>query len=98
MNILAGDVSGTKTHLAIHQMDRRSLNPLAEETFPSEEYPNLESILREFLRKVEVYSTSVRVSGPVIKGRASITYLSWINDKRKLREEFELEFDFSGCV
>ena len=92
MNPLAGDVGGTKTNLAIYQMDRGPSDPLAEETFPSDEYPDLESILGEFLRKVKVQvdSASVGVAGPVIEGRASITNLSWIIDERKLREEFKL--------
>ncbi|MGA2626173.1 MAG: glucokinase [Candidatus Bathyarchaeia archaeon] len=37
---------------------------------------------------VECLSSSV--VGPVIERRASITYLSWIINERKLREEFEL--------
>ena len=92
MNLLAGDVGGTKTNLAIYEMDREPSIPLAEETFPSEKYPDLESILREFLRKVklQVDSASVGVAGLVIEGRASITNLGWIIDERKLKEEFKL--------
>ncbi len=65
MRLLTGNVGGTKTDLAIYQMERRSLNRLTEEIFPSEKYPDLELILREFLRKVKVQvdSASVGVAG-----------------------------------
>lgn len=92
VNLLAGDVGGTKTTLAIYQMDRGPSNRLAEITFQSEKYPDLESILHEFLRKVKVQvdSASIGVAGSVIEGKANITNLGWVIDERKLREEFKL--------
>ncbi|HMU54558.1 MAG TPA: glucokinase [Nitrospira sp.] len=47
--ILAGDIGGTKTHLALFDWKDERTEPIRAESFPSKEYASLEEILEEFL-------------------------------------------------
>ncbi|HEX2055795.1 MAG TPA: glucokinase [Nitrospiraceae bacterium] len=51
--ILAGDIGGTKTHLALFEWKSERVEPIREETFHSGDYPSLEDILEEFLNRPE---------------------------------------------
>ncbi|MGE3976505.1 MAG: glucokinase [Nitrospira sp.] len=47
--ILAGDIGGTKTNLALYEWTTERVEPLRLESFPSGDYKTLEDILVEFL-------------------------------------------------
>src|SRR3954470_4053895 len=47
--ILAGDIGGTKTNLALYDWIRDRAEPVRLETFHSADYTSLEGILTEFL-------------------------------------------------
>lgn len=47
--ILAGDIGGTKTHLALFDWTTERVDPLRLETFHSADYTSLEDMLEEFL-------------------------------------------------
>ena len=47
--ILAGDIGGTKTHLALFEWTTERTEPLRLETFHSADYTSLEDMLEEFL-------------------------------------------------
>src|SRR5215467_5706246 len=47
--LLAGDIGGTKTNLAVFSHETGWRLPIAESTFPSASYPSLEALVREFL-------------------------------------------------
>ncbi|HEY6085635.1 MAG TPA: glucokinase [Nitrospira sp.] len=47
--ILAGDIGGTKTHLALYQWDRERTDSIRSESFHSADYASLEEMLEEFL-------------------------------------------------
>ncbi len=76
--ILAGDIGGTKTAVAIFEgSDLRS--PVAEGSFPSQQYASLESILEKFLElhDVRVERAAFGIAGPVIDGRVETPNLPW---------------------
>ena len=77
--LLAGDVGGTKTCLAVVSPESGPRALLAETTLSSRDYPNLETLVGEFLSKVdfEISRASFGVAGPVVAGRAKITNLPW---------------------
>lgn len=81
--LLAGDIGGTKTALAIFSPDKGPHAPLAEETFPSARYPSLEALAGEFLAQTDlpVDRASFGVSGPVAGGEAAVTNLPWKMDE-----------------
>ncbi len=47
--ILAGDVGGTKVHLALYNFAQGRLQQTRERKFPAKQYDGLEKIVREFL-------------------------------------------------
>lgn len=47
--ILAGDIGGTKTHLALYDWTGERIDPLRQETFHSADYASLDEMLAEFL-------------------------------------------------
>lgn len=89
MLVLAGDIGGTKTHLAIFSSEAGPHAPLAEATFPSRSYPSLEQIAREFLGQVGLHAerASFGVSGPVVGGRSQITNLPWVMEEQQLAND-----------
>jgi glucokinase len=90
--LLAGDVGGTKTDLAIFSSDKGPHEPLAESRFVSAAYPGLEAMAREFMDRAEwkVDRASFGVAGPVIQNRVEVTNLPWTVDAEVLREELGL--------
>ena len=90
--LLAGDIGGTKTNLAVFSPEDGPRAPLAEATFPSARYPSLEMLVREFLSQVNLKANraSFGVAGPVAAGRATITNLPWVMDERQLQEALNL--------
>lgn len=90
--ILAGDIGGTKTHLAVFSSTRGVHASLAEATFASRDYPSLGAIVREFLSRIEtkVDRAGFGVAGPVVRGKATITNLPWVMDEETLARELGL--------
>jgi glucokinase len=91
--LLAGDIGGTKTILALYEEGSEATAPLCEETYPSGRYDSLEKLVREFLqtRKTEnpqVGRAVFGVAGPVVAGRATLPNLPWVIEEAKLREQF----------
>jgi len=86
-HILAGDVGGTKTILAVFSSEQGAHEPIAEATFTSADYANLESIVQSFLSGLDVrVSRAVfGVAGPVLNGSAQITNLPWVISEQHLR-------------
>jgi glucokinase len=90
--LLAGDIGGTKTNLAVFSPEDGPRAPLAEATFPSADYPSLEALVRQFSSQVDlkVEWASFGVAGPVAAGRSTITNLPWVMEERQLQEALNL--------
>ncbi len=90
--ILAGDIGGTKTSLALFSSDNGPRSPLAQATFASDNYPSLEALVREFLAQVDVSPdrASFGAAGPVVGGQTQITNLPWLLDEIGLAEALAL--------
>lgn len=90
--LLAGDIGGTKTNLAVFSPEAGPRAPLAEARFPSADYSSLEALVREFLSQVnlKVERASFGVAGPVVAGQATITNLPWVMEETQLREALKL--------
>lgn len=91
--LLAGDIGGTKTNLAIISPEAGPRAPLAQATFPSLQFSGLEPMVREFLsRSACVERASFGVAGPVVDGRATITNLPWVLDERQLKIDMNVAY------
>jgi glucokinase len=90
--MLAGDIGGTKTDLAIFSNEAGPHAPLAQAEVHSADYPSLQALAREFLTKVDlpVDRACFAVAGPVINGRAKTTNLPWVMDEDSLAKELNL--------
>lgn len=78
--LLAGDVGGTKTVLAVFSPEHGAQHPIAEARFLSGEHSSLPAIVAEFLADVdvEISRASFGVAGPVVAGEATVTNLPWV--------------------
>jgi glucokinase len=86
MTILAGDVGGTKTNLALFHREGKVLHRARLHSFPSGSYPDLESILAEFLPgKPGISVACIGVAGPVVSGRSRVTNLPWVVDGESIQ-------------
>jgi glucokinase len=86
MRVLAGDIGGTKTSLALVEIGARRLSVGRHARYPSGQYAGLEDILADFLAR-ESRPPAVAafgVAGPVRGGQAQVTKLPWILDERLL--------------
>ena len=86
MKVLAGDIGGTKTSLAIFEVHGIKLESLAEEQYPSSEYASLDEIVQKFLKTQDCTPEwgSFGIAGPVRNGVAQTTNLPWHIDAQKL--------------
>jgi glucokinase len=86
MRVLAGDIGGTKTALAIAEVRPGKLSLLRTRNYPSADFPGLEEIAEDFLREESrrPVSAAFGVAGPVLRGRAKVTKLPWSIDERGL--------------
>jgi glucokinase len=90
--LIAGDVGGTKTDLAIYSKESGPHAPLVQTEVHSADYPSLQAIVTEFLSrtKLPVEAAAFDVAGPVINGRVKTTNLPWIMDESSLKTELKL--------
>ena len=90
--LLAGDIGGTNIRMAVISEQAGPRAPLAEGLFPSNDYPDLESAVAEFLDRLDlkVERACFGVAGPVVDQRASLTNLPWEVDARSLRNKLNL--------
>ncbi len=88
--ILAGDVGGTKTNLALYKKNNHGhLECKFEQTFVSKDYSEFNDILSVFLQKEKnVKSVCLGIAGPVINQRCLTTNLPWTIDGKELSSKF----------
>ena len=82
--ILAGDVGGTKVHLALYDFINGKLEHSRDLQFPARDYSGLEEIVQEFLGADKVTAACFGVPGPVRDGRLRLTNLPWTLDSHEL--------------
>jgi glucokinase len=72
ITVLAGDIGGTKTELAVYSSQTGLRRPLVKEKFPIRDYSGLEAIIEKFLSKHDILinRASFGVAGPVVGRRA----------------------------
>src|SRR5215471_3952649 len=91
--LVAGDIGGTKTDLAIYSIESGPHAPLTQAQFHSANYDSLQAMVSEFLAqvKVSVEYASFDVAGPVIDGHVKTTNLPWVMDEISLAKDLHLK-------
>lgn len=101
MQVLAGDIGGTKTLLALCEV-RAPAGPasaprievLARQRYDSRKYPGLAAICRAFAAEQArslPAQAAFGVAGPVANGRSHTTNLPWILDERELAQSLGIQ-------
>ncbi len=87
--LLAGDIGGTKTNLALYASADDLRMPAAEITVPSAQYHSLEAVVHAFLGGMgaSIDRACFGVAGPVVHGVARITNLPWAMTEEHLSAE-----------
>lgn len=89
--ILIGDIGGTKTNLALCEIEEGELQLSSTAKYSSKSYEGIEEIILDFISGDErIDAICLGVAGPVINGKAKITNLDWEIDTQKIREATNL--------
>ena len=91
--VLAGDIGGTKTHLALFSVHGEKLRSELLTTFPSKRYSGLVPVLRDFLAgdQHKIDAACFGIAGPVVDGKVTTPNLPWMIDVVQLRHVLKLE-------
>ena len=101
--ILAGDVGGTKVHLALYNFSGGVLQPVRDQKFPASEFAQLDDVVKRFLGEADghpaekldsIVAACFGCPGPVRDGRIQLTNLPWALDTRLLRTSLGIEHIF----
>src|ERR1700757_4149664 len=97
--ILAGDVGGTKVHLALYDFAKGRLHSIRDQKFPAHEFASLDDVVKKFCldctEKVEdIVAACFGCPGPVRNGRLKLTNLPWILDERDLEQSIGIPHIF----
>lgn len=88
MSILAGDIGGTKTELALFKKGEPK-KPLRQKKFFNRYYEDIDEVIKDFLSgfKGTIDRACFGVAGPVIDGVCIATNLPWTVDAKKLAHD-----------
>jgi glucokinase len=91
--LIAGDIGGTTTRLALVSPQAGPRKFVAEKEFHSADYKGLQPIVEAFLADTGGHVTAAcfDVAGPVIEGHAHLTNLPWNLDEAELGRDLRLQ-------
>lgn len=94
VQVLSGDIGGTKTRLAIQNVEGNVAVVVREASFASGDYAKFDDLLGEFLNKGEIPARAAfGVAGPVQGRRVKTTNLPWLIDA----DAQQSRFGFTCC-
>lgn len=85
--ILAGDVGGTKTILALFKAEGEAIECVRKEQFSSTQYLTFTELLDSFLTDAEcpqITAACIGVAGIVVDGRCETTNLPWVLSSKEI--------------
>jgi len=96
--ILAGDVGGTKVHLALYNFEGGRLVAVRDHKFPAHDFATLDAVVKAFQAQdassTEIAAACFGCPGPVRDGRLKLTNLPWTLDARDLQKSLGIEHIF----
>jgi glucokinase len=87
MMILAGDIGGTKTLLALYQQQDFGLNCYKKQQYVSADFASFDEIVTDFVTGERVDKVCIGVAGPVIDGVCRTTNLPWVLKATAIAEQ-----------
>jgi len=90
--ILAGDIGGTSTRLALFDVAGGTLRAVARERYPSRDFQGLSEIVRTFTsaNRKQPDAACFGIAGPVREGRVETPNLPWIIEAATLATQLSL--------
>jgi glucokinase len=87
--ILAGDIGGTNSRMALFTREEGRLRVAAERKYPSQQHQGLEEIVNLFLAETgtKVEAACCGIAGPVVQGKAVASNLPWIADAAEIARQ-----------
>lgn len=92
--ILAGDIGGTKTNVALFETNGSEVGPvIRQQTFPSGRFASLEAILKEFIGETELKLANAcfGIAAPVVDGCAKTPNLNWTVRAESLAQLLQID-------
>lgn len=87
--ILGGDLGGTKTLLALAEIDDGRLKIFRQQRYASQDYPAFDDLLAEFIPdQPNITAACFGVAGPTDGREAKLTYLPWQLSAGALEDRF----------
>jgi glucokinase len=89
--ILAGDIGGTKTNLALFELVDGKLETIVQEQFASKNYEKFMDLIIAFKEKnaiEQIEALCLGIAGPIIDERCRTTNLPWDIKASELKQEF----------
>ena len=96
--IIAGDIGGTKCHLAAFQEQGASLRLVARQRYPTADYRSFEEVLKHFREDLRgqissgdrIRAAGFGVPGTVVEGRLYAFNLPWVVESPSLATVLDL--------
>lgn len=94
--ILAADVGGTKTNLALFKIINDALEVISEKSYKTKKYKSFIDLFNEFYTNnhIKIDAICLGVAGPVIEGVAKGTNFPWIIDGREISKKLKIKSVF----
>lgn len=92
--ILAGDIGGTKTILALYSVTPEGILLKVQHQFASQNYKSFSDVIEEFLAlipSIKITKACLAIAGPIIDGRCRMTNLSWEIATADLQEVLQIK-------
>src|SRR5262245_35115242 len=89
ITVLAGDIGGTKTNLALYKATDNGMEMVVTNRYPSAEYSSCIDIMKQFLQQNNLATPDricLGVAGPVLNGKVDLTNLNWVLDQEDVKK------------
>jgi len=90
--ILAGDIGGTKTNLALFEKEGEGVKMVFSKQFASGDFAHFSDVIDAFLQEShpqKIESAALGIAGPVIDGVCHTTNLPWVIETQALQKQLE---------
>ncbi|WP_395802142.1 glucokinase [Daejeonella sp.] len=93
MLVLAGDIGGTKTNLALFKASGDEIVSLHNLSYRTSDFSSLVELLALFLKDIpDPNKICLGVAGPVLNGHAKLSNIKWEIDQKELKKHFKKDF------
>jgi glucokinase len=92
--VLAGDIGGTKTNIALCRITDQGVEKLREARYVSRDFRSLTQIIEDFSQGEKPQRICMAVAGPVVDGKVRFTNLPWELDSEQIEADLGIPVDF----